>query len=240
VIIVLGFSLTDPKRLDGSASYFSYLLLGRSVRSLRTIREMYNTRYDDDCLAIARAVYEAYLRIKLLRCEPANSDRFEAILAHEIGAFPTKIKKNGQPNYGVCVDPKTGREFVIAIANSETLKVSDLPLDTQLYYDLYPLLSGHVHPDFAQSVLNTVDTDRANSPYAGDSIRAVILILTICTLLIREVAQCTFLRKQTKRDLHHVVKQLSKALADFITTESILKRGDVPSSVYELFQVHSS
>ena len=240
VIIVLGFSVTNPKRLDSSASYFSYLLLNRSIRSLRTIREMYDTRYDDDCLAIARAVYEVYLRIKLLRREPANSDRFEAILAHESGAFPTKLKKNGQPNYGVCVDPKTGREFVIAIANSETLKVSDFPLDTPLYYDLYPLLSGHVHPDFAQNALNTVAASRSDSPYTGDSIRAIVLILTICTLLMREVSRCTFLRKQPKRDLLHVVKQLGKAVANFIATETILKRREIPSSVYELFEIYNS
>jgi Family of unknown function (DUF5677) len=78
VIIVLGFARTNPKRLHQSASYFQYLLLGRSIRSLRTIREMYNTRYDDDCLAIARTVYEAYLRMKLLRRDPASSERFEA------------------------------------------------------------------------------------------------------------------------------------------------------------------
>jgi len=67
-IIVIGLALTNPKRLSDSSGYFRYLLIGRAIRSLRTIREMYHTRYDDDCLAIARAVYEAYLRVKLLRC----------------------------------------------------------------------------------------------------------------------------------------------------------------------------
>jgi hypothetical protein len=56
-IIVMGFAHTNPKRLRDSSEYFRYLLIGRAIRSLRTIREMYNTRYDDDCLAIARAVY---------------------------------------------------------------------------------------------------------------------------------------------------------------------------------------
>jgi hypothetical protein len=51
------------------------------------LREMYITRYDDDCLSIARAVYEAYLRMKLLRLAPANAERFEAMLAHELGAY---------------------------------------------------------------------------------------------------------------------------------------------------------
>ena len=209
-IIALGFALTNPKRFNDSASYFRYLLLGRAIRSLRTIREMYNTRYDDDSLAIARAVYEAYLRMKLLRLDPTSSGRFEAMLAHEVGAFPTKVKKDGRPNYGVCVDPKTGQEYEIMISNKETLNVSDFPLDTPLYYDLYPLLSGHVHPELVRGALKSVAATEADSPQEGDSVRAIVLILTICVLLLREVADCTFLRKRTKRDLFYVIKQLEK------------------------------
>ena len=238
VIIVLGFARTNPKRLNESASYFRYLLLDRSIRSLRTIREMYNTRYDDDCLAIARAVYEVYLRMKLLRRDPASSARFEAMLAHEVGAFPTKLKKNGQPNYGVCVDPKTGQEYEIIISNKETLNVCDLPLDTQLYYDLYPLLSGHVHPELVQDALNSIAATEADLPKQGDSVRAIILILTISVLLLREAAECTFLRKRTKRDLLYVVKKTEKELLNFITTETIMTRRSIPLSVYSLFGVN--
>jgi hypothetical protein len=238
VIIVIGFALTNPKRLSDSSGYFRYLLIGRAMRSLRTIREMYDARYDDDCLAIARAVYEAYLRVKLLRCNPASSKRFEAMLAHESGAFPTKLKSNGKPKYGVCVDPETGQEFEISIANSETLKVSDFPLDTQLYYELYPLLSGYAHPELIQHALHSIESERADLPYGGDSVLAIIVVLSVCTLLLRETAECQFLRKRTKRDLLYVVKQLDEALAAFITTETMLVRKDVPLSLYALFEIN--
>jgi hypothetical protein len=73
---------------------------------------MYITRYDDDCLSIARAVYETYLRMKLLRLVPTTAERFEAMLAHEVGAYQTKIKKNGKPDYNVCeVVPVSGTEW---------------------------------------------------------------------------------------------------------------------------------
>jgi hypothetical protein len=238
VIIVIGLALTNPKRLSDSSSYFRYLLIGRAIRSLRTIREMYNTRYDDDCLAIARAVYEAYLRTKLLRCNPASSKRFEAMLAHEAGAFPTKLKSNGKPKYGVCVDPETGQEYEISIANSETLKVSDFPLDTQIYYDLYPLLSGYAHPELIQHALHSIESNRADSRYEGDSVLAIILVLTVCTLLLRETAECQFLRKRTKRDLLYVVKQLDEALAAIIATETLLVRKEIPRSLYALFEIN--
>jgi hypothetical protein len=238
VIIAIGFALTDPKPLGTSANYFKYLLLGRAIRSLRTIREMYNVRYDDDCLAIARAVYEAYLRMKLLRCAPASSERFEAMIAHEVGAFPPKKKKNGQPNYSVCVNPETATEYEIVIANSEILKISDFPLESYLYYDLYPLLSGQVHPELMHNALSSLEEDRADSRYKGDSIRAIIFILTISVLLLREVSECPFIRKLAKRDLLHVIKQLNKAIA--ITTEKILKRKSVPLSVYAMFDIDVS
>jgi hypothetical protein len=238
VIIVLGLATTNPKRLSESSHYFRYLLIGRAIRSLRTIREMYNTRYDDDCLAIARAVYEAYLRIKLLRCNPASSKRFDAMLAHATGAFPTKLKSNGKPKYGVCVDPETGQEFEISITNGETLKVSDFPLDTQLYYELYPMLSGYVHPELTQHALHSIESERADLPYGGDSILAIIIVLTVCTLLLRETAESGFLRKRTKRDLLYIADQLDHALAAFITTETILIRKNVPPSLYALFEIN--
>lgn len=63
-------------------------------------------------------------------------------------------------------------------------------------------------------------------------------MLTVCTLLLRETAECQFLRKRTKRDLLYVVKQLDEALAAFITTETMLVRKDVPLSVYALFEIN--
>jgi len=197
-IIALGFALTDPKRSKEPATYFRYLLMSRSLRSLRTIREMYNTRYDDDCLSIARAVYEAYLRMKLLRIEPASAERFAAMLAHEMGAYKTKLKKSGQPDYTACVDPETGKEYRITISNTEILKISDFPLDEALYYGLYPLLSGFAHPDVVQDALESISSKKSNASRMGDPIRSIVIVLTICTLLLLESAESTFIKRQTK------------------------------------------
>jgi hypothetical protein len=236
-IIVTGFAHTNPKRLRDGSEYFRYLLIGRAIRSLRTIREMYNTRYDDDCLAIARAVYESYLRMKLLRCTPIVSERFEAMLAHKTGAFPTKLKKDGNPKHGFCVDPATGQEFNISISNNETLKVSDLPLDSQIYYDIYPLLSGYVHPELIGHATASIKASRADLPYAGDSALAIVLVITVCILLLREISECPFLRRRTKRDLLYIAGRLEEALVEFITTEAMLLRDGVPLSIYALFEI---
>ncbi|WFU54173.1 hypothetical protein QA639_31665 [Bradyrhizobium pachyrhizi] len=186
VIVALGFAYTNPKKFQSPASYFRYLLLIRSVKSLRTIHEMYSTRYDDDCLAIARPIYEAYLRMKLLRLDSGSSKRFEAMAAHAAGLFPSKSKRNGDPNYSVCLNPATGEEFNINISNKEIIKISDSPLDGPLYYELYPLLSGFVHPEFVQELLkSSIGTE----PYQDDPIRAAVLVSTICVLLLSEVKE---------------------------------------------------
>lgn len=237
-IIATGFARTDPKRLRDGSEYFRYLLIGRAIRSLRTIREMYNTRYDDDCLAIARAVYESYLRMKLLRCTPIASRRFEAMLAHKTGALPTKLNKDGNPKYGFCVDPTTGEEIKISISNSEALKASDFPLDTQLYYDIYPLLSGYVHPELTGHALASVESSRADLPYTGDSMLAIVLTTTVCILLLREISECAFLRGRTKRDLLYTSGRLEEALVEFVTSETMLIREGVPRSIYALFEIN--
>jgi uncharacterized protein DUF5677 len=234
-IIVLGFALTAPIRLRDSANYFRYLLMQRAMRSLRTIREMYTTRYDDDCLSIARNMYEAYLRMKLLRLDQTSAERFEAIIAHEVGAFQTKVNKNGKPSYGICVDPQTGKEFKAIIYNREILEISDFPLDEPLYYDLYPLLSGFVHPDLTHDALRSIEARRADLNREGDPVRSIVLVVFVCVLVLLETAESTFLRTQTKRDIRHVIKTLCKSLLKFITADSIVKRKNVPVSIYNFF-----
>jgi hypothetical protein len=231
-IIAVGFATTKPKSLKNSADYFRYLFLQRVLRSLRTIREMYNTRYDDDCLAIARGVYEAYLRMKFLRLDPTGAERLQALLAYEVGAYQTKINKDGRPQYGICVDPKTGQEFKTTISNREILKISDFPLEEPLYYDLYPLLSGFVHPDLTQEALKSISAKRADIPRSGDAIRSIILISTVAILLLLETSTCSFCRKKTKRDVVHVVKNLSKNLLALITSDTVVRHMIVPQSIY--------
>jgi len=119
------------------------------------------------------------------------------------------------------------------ISNREILDVSDFPLDEPLYYGLYPLLSGFVHPDLAEDALKSAK--KANASRNGDPIRAIILVVAICILLLLETAESKFLRKRTKRDVLHVVKTLGKGLVALITSDTILKRMEVPLSVYNFF-----
>jgi hypothetical protein len=113
--------------------------------------------------------------MKLLRLASKSAERFEAIIAFELGAYKAKLKKNGKPHYGICVDPATGNEFNITISNGELIKISDFSFEEPIYYDLYPLLSGFVHPDITRDVLKSVRTKTVESSNAGDPIIAIIL-----------------------------------------------------------------
>jgi hypothetical protein len=234
-IIALGNALAKPKTLKESPAYFRYLLSSRAIGSLRTIREMYNSRYDDDCLSIIRGVYESYLRMKLLRLHPESSERFEASIAHELGAFPNKFKKNGQPNFDICIDPSTGKEININITNREIIDVSDFYLERELFHEVYPLLSGYVHPDLSGAAIESLRSKRITLDRVGDPVRAIVLILFICTLLMLETAQSNFISSIKRRDLLYVAKQVSRKLLDMVTCETILKRGSVPPSIYKFF-----
>ena len=235
IIIVLGFALTEPKRLSSEAEYFRYLLLKRAMRSLRTIREMFQTRYDDDCLAIARSVYEAYLRMKLLRLKPESAERFAAMVSHEIGMFKTKRRKNGRFQHDTCTDPKTGKEYKIIISNREIIEISDAPFEESLYYDLYPLLSGFVHPELIQQTIRSMMAKDAEHPDENDSVLAIILVSTVSILFLLETSHSNFLRKITKRDLLHVSKKTAALLGPLIGAKTLLERKIVPPSIYELF-----
>lgn len=234
VIIAMGFALTGPKRFDQAADYFRYLFIQRTVSSMRTIKEMYKNRYDGDCLSITRTLYEAYLRMKLLRLDPTSAERFEAKLAYQTGLYKTTIRKNGKPNYDVVFDPKTGNEFRIAISNGEILDISDFSLETELYYDIYPLLSEFVHPDLIGVAIKSVTATGGKASYEEDPIRAAVLVASVCVLPLLEISVSNFLRKQTKRDVRHVLGSLGKALRRLITTETVLSRAISPPSIYRL------
>ena len=206
----------------------------RALGSLRTIREMYNTRYDDDCLAIVRSLYETYLRLKLLRLDPSSAVRFDAIIARNLGVYRTKLKKNGKPNYDVAVDPETGREFNVAISNREILEISDFLLEKALYYDLYPALSGFVHPDLTRVVSTRSSGDRGTFK-ESDPIQSSIYIGSVCVLLLREISVSKFLTQRTKRDVRHILKTVCRSMENLVGSKALMTHMIIPPSIYSLF-----
>ncbi len=234
VILAVGCALTNPKRFRERGEYLTYLFFRRALGSLRTIREMYHTRYDDDCLAIARSVYETYLRLKFLRLDPSSAVRFDAIIACNLGVYHTKLKKNGKPNYDIAVDPKTGQEFNVAISNREIIEISDFLLEKALYYDLYPALSGFVHPDLTR-VVSIRPSDNSGTFKEGDPIRSSIYVGSVCVLLLLEIGTSKFLTERTKRDVRHILKTLCRAIENLLGSEALLTHMIIPPSIYSLF-----
>lgn len=232
VIIAMGFALTEPRRFISEADYFRYLFIRRSLNSLRTIREMYHNRYDGDCLSITRTLYEAYLRMKLLRLNPSSAERFEAALGYQANLYVPKLKKNGKPNFEIVIDPKTGKEFRISISNREIIEISDFQLEDQLYSELYPLLSGFVHPDLMRVAVTSASVDPREKSTQEDPIQSAIVISLVCMLFLLETVESTFLRKKTRRDIQYVLDSVGEELFKLVISETVLKRGTAPLSLY--------
>jgi hypothetical protein len=152
-IIILGFnSIRRFKSLKQERDFYQFLIVCSALNSYRTIYDMFNHRYDDDCLAILRGIYEQYLRIMALRLKPALAERFRALIYAYVGIWQYKIRKNGTIDYGVVIDPKTHKELRVTLSNFSLVSLSDFSFETTIYGELYNELSGQVHHDVTMGI----------------------------------------------------------------------------------------
>lgn len=231
-IIIIGFnSIRRFKSLKQEPDFFQFLITCSALNSYRTIYDMFNHRYDDDCLAILRGIYEQYLRIMALRIKPDLAERFRALIYAYVGIWRYKIRKNGTVDYGVAVDPNTNTEVRVTLSNFSLVSLSDFEFEMSIYGELYNQLSGHVHHDVTLWALRSFANKRVGLDRDQDKIRAVILILFISILFFREIAIANWMPKQSVRDLRFCVKRLTQKLLDFLKTENVINNAAVPPCV---------
>jgi hypothetical protein len=231
-IIILGFnSIRRHKSLSEETDFFQFLIACSTLNSYRTIYDMFNHRYDDDCLAILRGIYEQYLRIMALRIKPAIADRFRALIYVYVGVWKYKTRKNGTVDYGSVIDPKTNEERRVVLSNFSLVSLSDFAYEADIYGELYNELSGHVHHDVTLWALRSFANNAVSLDRDQDKIRATILILFVTVLLFRELAVAAWLPKQSIRDLGFYNKRLIRKLLDFLKTENVMSRAGVPRCV---------
>jgi hypothetical protein len=192
---------------------------------------MFNHRYDDDCLAILRGIYEQYLRLMALRMKPTLVERFRALTYAYVGIWRYKIRKNGTVDYGVVVDPNTNEERRVSVSNFSLVSLSDFKLEASIYAELYNELSGHVHHDVTLWALKSFANKAVSLDRDQDKIRAIILILFVSILLLREIAAATWIPRQSIRDLKFCTKKLTVKLLSFLKTENVTNNAGVPSCV---------
>jgi hypothetical protein len=192
---------------------------------------MFSHRYDDDCLAILRGIYEQYLRIMALRMNPNLVERFRALIYAYVGLWRYKIRKNGTVDYGVVVNPKTNEGLRVTLSNFSLVSLSDFDFETKIYGEIYNELSGHVHHDVTLWALKSFANKGVSLDRDQDRIRATILILFVSVLLFREMATANWIPKQGIRDLRFSVKRLTQKLLNFLQTENVITNAGVPPCV---------
>jgi hypothetical protein len=231
-IIIVGFnSIRRYKSLGEERDFYQFLIACSALNSYRTIHDMFNHRYDDDCLAILRGIYEQYLRVMALRMKPALAERFRALVYAYVGIWKHKIRKNGTVDYGVVVDPKTNEELRVILSNFSLVSLSDFDYEAAIYGELYNELSGHVHHDVTLWALKSVANKGISLDRDQDKIRATILILFVTVLLFRELAAVSWIPKQSIRDLRFYTKKLTRRLLSFLETENVTNNAGVPPCI---------
>jgi len=231
-VIIVGFnSIRKFKSLAQERDFYQFLITCSALNSYRTIHDMFNHRYDDDCLAILRGIYEQYLRVMALRMKPALAERFRALIYAYVGIWKYKIRKNGTVDYGVVVDPKTNEEHRITLSNFSLVSLSSFNFDASIYGELYNELSGHVHHDVTLWALKSFANKSVSLDRDQDKIRATILILFISILFFREIAAVSWIPKQGIRDLRFCTKTLTQKLLKFLETENVTDSAGIPPCV---------
>jgi hypothetical protein len=177
IIIVASAAIHDRKRIRADSDFFQFFFVSRALCSLRTIREMYESRYDDDCLSILRGIYECYLRTKLLRLEPESAEKFVARIMRDLGRAMMFRDEKGRAHRNKIVMPPNNKIVDISLSNYDIVRRSDFKFEEAVYQELYSELSGFVHPDVLHFI-NHLATDgdvglfRQNDPY-----RAIVFVL---------------------------------------------------------------
>lgn len=231
-VIVIAFnSIRRKKRFPDLRQYFQHLVVCSALNSFRTVNEMYHHRYDDDCLAILRGIYEQYLRVKQLRLFPETVARFEAAVYAAAGVHSYKVRADGSLDFTRVIDPKTGRETRTSVSNFSIVNASDFGFDRVIYQELYNELSGHVHHDVATWALRGMVTQQLQLNRDQDSVRAIALVLFVGLLLLREMTKLEWILKRDKRDLRFGIKTLVRHLRLLLRCENVKLHSGLPPSI---------
>jgi hypothetical protein len=231
-VIVVGFnSIRKYKSLGQERDFYQFLIACSALNSYRTIYDMFNHRYDDDCLAILRGIYEQYLRIMALRMKPELATRFRALIYAFVGLWRYKVRKNGTVDYGVVIDPKTNEEIRVVLSNFSLVSLSDFDFEVPIYGELYNELSGHVHHDVTLWALKSFANKAVSLDRDQDKIRATILILFVTILLFRELTVANWVPKQGIRDLRFFTKRLAQKLLKFLKSKNVTNNAGVPPCI---------
>ena len=231
-VIVVGFSAVDRRpKIRKAEHLFQCLMLCSALNSYRTINEMFRSRYDDDCLAILRGIYEQYLRIKMLRLQPESVSRFEGAMYASVGLWPYRRRSDGSVDYTTVMPPGGGKGIKVTVQNYSIAQVSDFAMEQEIYQELYFQLSGHVHHDVTLWALSGIAAGRLEMDREQDSVRAIALILFVSVLLLSEAAKCEWLLKVSRRDLTFTARRLAIDLRRLVGFGSVQEHAALPPCV---------
>jgi hypothetical protein len=217
-ICVGTLALHDTRREKNKVDLFERFFGFRSIASLRTVHFMYLERYDDDCLAITRSIYEGILRLVWLRHDPDKSVRvLEALLGRENGKYIYPTTKRGRVDYGRLVEVATGCGVNVTISNRYLASLSDPSVMADLHEQIFSILSGYVHADITH-LGRYSDGESYVNPYSrANPYYSMIFVGVVGLVLLHQIRHVRTLKRRRLRNLNDLIGRYKYAYGKYIS-----------------------
>lgn len=206
-----------------------FIILGYQavMYSMRSIVNLIEKHYSDDCLSIARSIFEHYLRSKALRVASLDAEKLACASLASMGILKYKTKQNGKIDYNK-VENVDGRTISIDGLSYRALSaMTGDPADEYLYNQLYRNLSFFVHKDVASSFVSSLLEKNLLYKTDDDMLSGVYTISLILFIYFEEIIKNDWVTEDARRDIFYKLGEISDHLT-IMSKNKHIRSGMVP------------
>jgi hypothetical protein len=215
----------DVRKELGEAAFFQMFFATQALYFLRRFCSTMSSQDFDGGLYICRSVYEAILRIRFLKFEPASAKIFIG-LAGVTGGTHEFVQRGGKVRWSEVRDKKSGEIIRVDITNYRMVAASNNKLDSEVYSVLFRHLSRFVHPD-VDAIERFFDFESGFAIFVDDNpFEGIIIFGFLSVLLFSEISQLNYLTTVQKRDARFYANKLARSLRALNTKSMTVFAGD--------------
>ncbi len=196
-------------------------------RSIEFIATKITEEYSDECLIVARALIEHYLKIKNIRLNKIQTKSvFYGIMA-SAGTVPYATRRNGKIDFKRALD-ESGDPVDIAYSYSDLAKNTGFDDDIFIYEKIYKYLSNFVHRDISEAIIRSFtnsDLRRLAAEADDDEILGTYLCAVVIAIYVSEFLCNEWLAKQTIKDISSKLVQINNCIDTLEGNETIAALG---------------
>jgi hypothetical protein len=165
----------------------------------------------DGALYLCRAIYEAVIRIRFLRFNPAGEEIFLALSAVGKGSFEYR-RSGDKVTWSVIEDLKNKKSIRVDISNRQMVGASRKKIDLDVYSVLFRHLSSFVHPNVDSIHRNFSLSEGFSIHFNDNPFEGALICASMMVLLFSELGQMSCLRKEQRRDARVFARKIAVAI----------------------------